>query len=205
MTNPDDHEIVAKAQAGDIEAVGTLYERHSDWVYRYALRRVGDPEVARDLLQDTFLKALESLPRFKLGHNFGAWLNGITKHVVADYLRRYYRWKEKLPDLVEKFVGYDSTITYCYIDEAIDAKQAVDQILTELNPNHQAVIKMRVMEGMSRGEVALSLYGEDTEENRRKVTIALYKAMQAAKKVGERIRGSTPTQIRDPFSDSHKR
>jgi len=189
---PEDHELVAKYEAGDTEAFGTLYERHIDWVYKYAFSRIGDPEVASDLAQETFLRVLESLPRFRPGSNFGAWLNGITQHVVADHLRRNYQWEGKLPDLVGKFIGYDSTMTYRHDDEAIHVKQTVDQILAELNPNYQAVIKMRVIEGMSRGEVALSLYGENTEEYRRKVTIALSKAMQAAKKIGERIRQTTP-------------
>jgi RNA polymerase sigma factor (sigma-70 family) len=191
MTDPDDHELVSKAQAGDSEALGTLYERHSDWVYGYALARVGDPEVAIDLAQETFVRVIESLPLFQLGYEFGAWLNGITRRVVADYFRRRYR-EEKLPDLADKLIGDDSVIASRQIDDVIDARNAVNQILIELNLDYQTVIRMRVMEGMSRGEVASILYGEDTEENRRKVTLALYRAMQAARKIGERIRESTP-------------
>jgi RNA polymerase sigma-70 factor (ECF subfamily) len=188
MTNLDDRELVARAQEGDVEAVGVLYEHHYEWVYRYALRRVSDPEIAEELVQETFLRALESLPRFRSDSSFGAWLNGITKHVVADCLRSRYQWKSRLPDLVEKLMDCESVPDCQGIDAAITAKQIADRILSRLNPNYQAVIKMRIMKGMSRGETALELYGKDTDENRRKVTVTLYHAMKAAKEAGEQIR-----------------
>jgi RNA polymerase sigma-70 factor (ECF subfamily) len=188
MADLDDHELVARAQEGEVEAVGILYERHSEWVYRYALKRVSDPEIAKELVQETFLRVLESLPRFRSGHSFGAWLNGIAVHVVADCLRSRYQWRDKLPDLVEKLMDYDLAPGYEHIDAAITAKQIADRILSRLNPNYRSIIRMRIMQGMSRGETALELYGEDTDENRRKVSVTLYDAMKAARKAGEQIR-----------------
>jgi RNA polymerase sigma-70 factor (ECF subfamily) len=188
MADLDDHELVARAQEGEVEAVGILYERHSEWVYRYALKRVSDPEIAKELVQETFLRVLESLPRFRSGHSFGAWLNGIAVHVVADCLRSRYQWRDKLPDLVEKLMDYDLAPDYEHIDAAITAKLIADRILSQLNPNYRSIIRMRIMQGMSRGETALELYGEDTDENRRKVSVTLYDAMKAARKAGEQIR-----------------
>ena len=179
-TTPADCELVSQAQNGDREAFGLLYTRHKDWVYGYALRRVGEPEIATDLVQDIFIKAFQALPRFEPERNFGAWLNGITQHTVVDYLRRHYQHKEKFPMLVEIFGEADG---YQAQEEIIYSREAVEQILAELSQDYRAVITLRLLEGRSTGETAACLYGTDSQDTRRRVTVSLYKAMQAARQI----------------------
>lgn len=177
---PADFELVSQAQNGDREAFGLLYTRHKDWVYGYALHRVGEPEIATDLVQDIFIKAFQALPRFEPERNFGAWLNGITQHTVIDYLRRRYQRKEKFPMLVEIFGEADG---YQAQEEIIYTREAVKQILTALSQDYRAVISLRLLEGRSTGETAVCLYGKDNQDTRRRVTVSLYKAMQAARQI----------------------
>lgn len=63
-------------------------EEHGDVLYRYALLRVKDPHVAEDLVQETFIAALEGLPRFKGNSSIRTWLVGILKHKIIDSFRR---------------------------------------------------------------------------------------------------------------------
>jgi RNA polymerase sigma-70 factor (ECF subfamily) len=66
-------------------------EDHGDILYRFALLRVKDPHVAEDLVQETFISALQGLDRFKGGSAVRTWLVGILKHKIIDYYRKASR------------------------------------------------------------------------------------------------------------------
>ncbi len=69
----------------------TWVDDHGDILYRFALLRVRDPHVAEDLVQDTFISALEGLDAFKGGSSERTWLVGILKHKILDHFRRNSR------------------------------------------------------------------------------------------------------------------
>ena len=62
-------------------------DRHGDGLYRYALLRLGDPDRAADLVQETFLHALRSAGSFDGRSSERTWLVGILKHKVVDQIR----------------------------------------------------------------------------------------------------------------------
>lgn len=98
----DDNTLVARVQNGDIEALGALYDRHADFVYRYFVFRVRDTTTAEDLLQDTFVKVQVAISdgRFDVdaGHAFRNWLTRVAANVRIDHFRRENRRpKEELP------------------------------------------------------------------------------------------------------------
>lgn len=84
-----DRVLVQEASRCDPEAMRQIVERHQDHVYRLAYRLVGDTEVARDVAQDTFLKAFENLGSMNNGRALGQWLRQITVNLVKD------RWKTR--------------------------------------------------------------------------------------------------------------
>lgn len=63
-------------------------DEYADYLYRFALARVRDHEVARDLVQETFLAALKARDRFAGRATERTWLTGILKNKVVDYYRR---------------------------------------------------------------------------------------------------------------------
>ena len=65
--------------------------RHGDILYRYALERVRKPDVAQDLVQETFLAAVRTQERFRGGSTVRSWLCGILKHKICDYYRKLGR------------------------------------------------------------------------------------------------------------------
>ena len=63
-------------------------DEHGDVLYRYALERVRKPDVAQDLVQETFLAAVRTHDRFRGGSTVRSWLCGILKHKIYDYYRK---------------------------------------------------------------------------------------------------------------------
>ena len=63
-------------------------DEHGDILYRYALERVRKPEIAQDLVQETFLAAVRTHDKFRGGSSVRSWLCGILKHKICDYYRK---------------------------------------------------------------------------------------------------------------------
>ena len=81
--------LIRQAKQGDKQAIGELYRRHVDVIYRYVWARVADEAVAEDLTAQVFLKALEGLPTYEpMGKPFQAWLYRIAYARIVDHWRR---------------------------------------------------------------------------------------------------------------------
>lgn len=81
-------DLVERAQAGEADAFGRLYDQYSDTVYRYIYYRVGGKATAEDLTSETFLRALRRISTFTWqGRDFGAWLVTIARNLVADHFK----------------------------------------------------------------------------------------------------------------------
>jgi RNA polymerase sigma-70 factor (ECF subfamily) len=63
-------------------------DEHGDALFRFAVLRVRDDELAADLVQDTFLSALKAFDGFRGGSSIRTSLTGILKHKIIDYYRR---------------------------------------------------------------------------------------------------------------------
>ncbi len=71
-------------------------DQHRDYLYAYALRRLGDSGLAEDLVQDTFVAALGAVQGFRGNSSPRTWLTGILKHRIADSYRAPERGVESL-------------------------------------------------------------------------------------------------------------
>lgn len=81
-------ELAAAAAAGDVEAVGRLYDALVGSVYRYVMLRVHRREDAEDLTQLVFERIVSSLPRYRSrGRPFEAWAFRIARNAVIDHVR----------------------------------------------------------------------------------------------------------------------
>ncbi len=70
---------------------GAWVEQHGDYLYHFAIGQVRDPQVAEDLVQDTFLAALKARERFAGQSSERTWLVSILRHKIMDHLRQRYR------------------------------------------------------------------------------------------------------------------
>ncbi|WP_448593619.1 RNA polymerase sigma factor [Thermoflexus hugenholtzii] len=144
-------EIIRRAQAGDPEAIGWLYDRYYLPIYRYLRVRVEDQEAAEDLAAEVFVRMIEHLPRYQpRGRPFLAWLYTIARNLLTDYYRSQ-RWAPlDLPD-PERGRGDEGVM------ERIEARAEQDclwRALRQLTPEQQEVLFHRFFEGRSVEETA---------------------------------------------------
>jgi RNA polymerase sigma-70 factor (ECF subfamily) len=77
--------------SGRLHDPATWVDRHGDFLFRYAITRLGNQAVAEDLVQETFLAALRAGKNFFGRSAERTWFVGILKHKIVDYLRRQGR------------------------------------------------------------------------------------------------------------------
>jgi RNA polymerase sigma-70 factor (ECF subfamily) len=82
-----DDGLVDRARRGDVDAFEQLYRAHAGRVYALCLRLAADPVVARELTQDTFVKAWDALPRFRADASVTTWLHRIAVNALLERRR----------------------------------------------------------------------------------------------------------------------
>lgn len=93
MTKMTDEQLVAHYLAGSERALEALVKRYIPRIYGYARNYTGNPDIASDITQETFVKAWKNLKRFDQRRNFKTWLFTIAKRTAVDWLRK----REALP------------------------------------------------------------------------------------------------------------
>jgi RNA polymerase sigma-70 factor (ECF subfamily) len=135
--------LVREAQGGSEEALEELFRRHWRRAHRAAFLVVGDAAAAEDIAQESFLAAIRALDRFDRTRPFGPWLHRITVNRAIDFARaRKLRRESVLPEATEAGAPDDTGFS----DELVAA-------LSELSPEHRAVIVLRYLLGYTPGEI----------------------------------------------------
>ncbi|HEY6507472.1 MAG TPA: sigma-70 family RNA polymerase sigma factor [Vicinamibacterales bacterium] len=97
-----DEELVARSRSGDVESFNQLITRWERPIYALAYRVIGQEEDARDVCQETFLRAFRGLAGFKGQAKFSSWLYRIALNLCRDWIRRRRRTPiSTLPEDVE--------------------------------------------------------------------------------------------------------
>lgn len=86
-----DEELVARSMGGDLESFNQLVLRWERPIYALAYRVIGREEDARDVCQETFMRAFRALAGFKGQAKFSSWLYRITLNLCRDWMRRQRR------------------------------------------------------------------------------------------------------------------
>ena len=86
-----DKELAQRSRQGDEEAITLLVERYSPRLHRYLTRLGGDPAMAEDVLQDTWLRVMERIDSYDPGRPFAPWLFAVARNRALDLLRQRTR------------------------------------------------------------------------------------------------------------------
>ncbi|MDH6121331.1 RNA polymerase sigma-70 factor (ECF subfamily) [Kitasatospora sp. GAS204A] len=146
-------ELVERAQAGESEAFGRLYDHYCDTVYRYIYYRVGSRATAEDLTSETFLRALRRIGTFTWqGRDFGAWLVTIARNLVADHFKSSrFRLEVTTGEMLDsnecERSPEDSVL------ESLSNAALLDAV-RRLNPQQQECVTLRFLQGLSVAETA---------------------------------------------------
>ena len=132
------------------DELGELYDRYAEAILAFLVRRTWDPEVAVDILAETFALALEGRHRFR-GRDrdaAGAWLYGIARHLLADHFRREGAQRRALARLgIERRPLTD--VEYERIEELAGSRELRDRVAEELDAlpvDQREAVRLRVVE-----------------------------------------------------------
>ncbi|MEW2547527.1 ECF subfamily RNA polymerase sigma factor, BldN family [Streptomyces sp. NPDC047002] len=146
-------ELVERAQAGEADAFGKLYDQYSDTVYRYIYYRVGGRATAEDLTSETFLRALRRISTFTYqGRDFGAWLVTIARNLVADHFKSSrFRLEVTTGEMLDA-----NEVERSPEDSVLESlsNAALLEAVRKLNPQQQECVTLRFLQGLSVAETA---------------------------------------------------
>ena len=150
--------LVQRAQAGDAEAFGELYDRYVDVVFRYVCYRVGSRQLAEDLTSETFLRALRRIGTFTWqGRDVGAWFVTIARNLIADHYKSS-RYKLELTTDDVALAGDTGGRLVEASPEGAVLESMQNAVLLEavrrLGPEQQECIALRFLQGLSVAETA---------------------------------------------------
>lgn len=150
----EDLALVEQAQAGDRDALGELFVRHSGTVRRLLASVVGPGADLDDLTQDVFVQVHRSLPRFRRESRFGTWLHRVTVNTAISHLRRLRSGVVPTePQAIDRLAAGDAADPHrAHLGR--EMVRRLYRILDALTPKRRAAYALFEIEGRSIAEVA---------------------------------------------------
>ena len=147
----DQRGLVERARGGDHDAFTTLVDLTIARLDAAARLIVLDPELARDAVQDTLIRAWRDLPGLRDPDRFDAWLHRLMVNACLDLTRRHRRRVIEV-----ELTQLDSPAVSDTAGDVAD-RELLDEALRRLDPRHRAVVVLHYFLGMPLPEVAASL------------------------------------------------
>lgn len=149
QNQPQQAGLVERASQGDVQAFEELYRANSGRVYALCLRMSGDPTVAEDLVQESFIRAWEKLGTFRHSSAFSTWLHRVTVNVVLGDRRRTSR-REGRVNMVGDEAMRDSAARTPSPADTLDLEKAI----ASLPDGARTVFVLHDVEGFLHTEIA---------------------------------------------------
>lgn len=151
-------------KSGDRSEFARLVDLYSPQIYRLALKMVGDAQDAEDVLQDTFIKALRSLPSFEGRSSLSTWLYRIAVNEALMALRKRKGDVVSIDEEREDSEGESEPVQivdWCCLPEqelmSAESRQFLDTAVSKLSPVLRAVFILRDVQGLSVRDTAEAL------------------------------------------------
>lgn len=145
-----DRELIARWRAGDDRAATELVERHAQALARFAVSS-GERNEVDELVQDTFVRAFNSLEGFRGDSSFRTWLFTILRRLLVDRKRAEKRRRDR-----NEVQEDDASTEYDALDTVVadETQKRLQQAVGRLSPTQKEVFTLRVSEGLSYKEIA---------------------------------------------------
>lgn len=167
LRNLPDADLVSLAQEGREQAYRELIRRYERPVFSLIYRMVRDREVAEDLAQDTFIKVLNHIDRYRPEFKLSSWLFKIANNVAIDHLRKRHVETVSMDGSPHASTAAEIEATQLEIAaqqetalEEMEAKEigsAIERAIASLRPEYRACIMLRHVEDRSYEEIAATL------------------------------------------------
>jgi RNA polymerase sigma-70 factor (ECF subfamily) len=167
LSNLPDADVVALAQRGREDAFREIVRRYERPVFSLIFRMVRDSATAEDLAQDTFVKVLNHVDKYRPEFKLSSWLFKIANNVAIDHLRR--RQIATISMSGSPHAGTASEVEATSFDIASDDESALDELeskelgsaiekaIAALRPEYRSCILLRHVEDRSYEEIAATL------------------------------------------------
>lgn len=154
-----DDELVKSYEAGNNKAFEILMLRYKSKSYTYIYLIVRNRELAEDIFQDTFIKAIATIQqgRYVESGRFLAWINRIAHNLIIDHFRREKNENTFSADAVDYDIVNNAKLSEKSVEDTLSNEQVladVVHLIDYLPANQQKVIRMRYFEDLSFKEIA---------------------------------------------------
>ena len=148
----DQRALVERARRGDASAHRALYDTHVEQIYRLAFRLTGAEHLARDVTQDTFVRAFNSLDGFRGDSAFGTWLHSIAVSLSLNEIRRHKRERTRSAPLE------DATMLAASAPRSDPVlRERLKEAVNDLPEGCRTVFMMHDADGYTHEEIAAAL------------------------------------------------
>lgn len=153
----NEKELVRKILKGEKKAINFLYSHYKKDLLHFISQKVADKKDAEEILQDTFISALDSLPLFQYKSSLMTWLKSIAKHEVVDFYRRkkiktiLFSHFPILEKIIDQALGPDLAM------QEKELKIKVWLTLKNLSEGYRKILRLKYIEGLSMAEIAKEL------------------------------------------------
>lgn len=154
-----DEQLVNAYEKGSNEAFDMLLKRHKDRVYNYILRIVKQEDIANDIFQETFVKAIMTIKQGRYTENgkFPAWISRIAHNLIIDYYRQEKSENLQSTDIEDINILNRKELCESTIEDNIITEQItndVKSLIKELPDLQREVLNMRYYQNLSFKEIA---------------------------------------------------
>jgi RNA polymerase sigma-70 factor (ECF subfamily) len=144
----NESQLIARIIAGDRLAGRALYDTHAPRVYSLAYRLSGDAEKAREVTQDTFIRAFSRLSQFRGDAAFSTWLHRIVVSVVSNSRRTDVRFGREVA------LDEAQSIAVAAPESDPDLKECIARAVERLSEAYRTTLIMHDIEGYTHAEIA---------------------------------------------------
>ena len=153
-----DEELVARSRGGDADSFNQLILRWERPIYALAYRVIGREEDARDVCQETFLRAFRALPGFKGEAKFSSWVYRIALNLCRDWMRRQRRAPTmQMPEGVDPIEMASERGPVESIETLVERRElsgVVEEAMALLPEEQRTAIILKEYHGMTFQEIA---------------------------------------------------
>ena len=149
-----DRDLILELQAGELDALGDMYDRHRHLVYRTALAITCDPDMASDLLQEVFLRLHRFAERIDPSRPLQPWLYRMTVNLSYTWIKRKSRWMRYINEMAERIITERRPASPHNLAERDESWRWVRQAILALPVQQRMVVVLYYINDLSLKEIA---------------------------------------------------
>lgn len=153
MSNHSDAELILQVQSGSLDALGVLYDRHRQLVYRTVLAITGDSEIASDLLQDVFLRLHRFINRVDHTRPLEPWLYRMSVNLAYTWMKRNNTWFHPIEEMSEWLSGPAKNMPHEHVERQDDLDR-IQTALSGLSLSQRVVVVLYYLNDLSLQEIS---------------------------------------------------